>query len=168
VLKRAGVKFGNNCGWNGARPRIANLGSIEFGDDVQIRGTNKPISIVTTKTGVIKIGDRVFINSAVFIYSNSAISIGPACLIGNGCYISDYSFHAVHCDRDPTSRPIVIGRNVWLGEGAVILPGITIGDHSVIAARSVVFDDVPASQVWRGNPATFFKNVRSRDGFERL
>jgi acetyltransferase-like isoleucine patch superfamily enzyme len=96
------------------------------------------------------------------------VAIGEGCLIGNNCHISDFPFHAVHCDQSPLSRPITIGSNVWLGEGSLVMPGVTIGDHSVVAARSVVFEDIPASQLWRGNPATFYKNVRSFDGFKRV
>jgi acetyltransferase-like isoleucine patch superfamily enzyme len=165
LLDKNCTTVGSNCGWNGRRPRISNLGSIELGNNVEIRGVNGPVSLKTTKAGAIRIGARTFINSSVFIYSNSAVAIGEGCLIGNGCYISDFPFHAVHCDQSPFSRPITIGRNVWLGEGSFVKPGVTIGDHSVVA---VVFEDIPASQLWRGNPATFYKNVRSFDGFERV
>jgi len=48
-----------------------------------------------------------------------------------------------------------------------VLPGVTIGDHAVIAAGSVVFSDVPAREVWRGNPAEFVKAVRAGKGFVR-
>jgi acetyltransferase-like isoleucine patch superfamily enzyme len=168
LLEKSCTTVGSDCGWNGSRPRISNLGSIELGNNVQIRSMNGPVSLMTTKTGAIRIGARTFVNSAVFIYSNSAVTIGEGCLIGNGCYISDFPFHAVHCDQSPLSRLITIGRNIWLGEGSFVMPGVTIGDHSVVAARSVVFEDIPASQLWRGNPATFYKNVRSFDGFERV
>lgn len=167
-LRKCCSSVGANSMWHGARPRIANLGLIELGDDVKIRCVNGRVSLMTTKTGAIQIGARTFINSAVFIYSNSAVKIGEGCLVGNGCYISDFSFHAVHCDQAALSRPITIGRNVWLGEGTFIMPGVTIGDHSVVAARSVVFEDIPASQLWRGNPATFYKPVRSTDAFQRV
>ncbi|MBR1170994.1 acyltransferase [Bradyrhizobium liaoningense] len=132
--------------WHGKRPKITNSGRIDLGDDVRIRGVNGRASLMATKTGSIQIGARAFLNSGIFIYSNSAVSIGEGCLIGNGCYISDFPFHAVHCDQAPLSRPITIGRNVWLGEGCFIMPGVTIGDHSVVAARSVVFEDIPATR----------------------
>lgn len=51
------------------------------------------------------------------------------------------------------SRPIIIGANVWIGGGAIILPGITIGDNAIIGAGSVVTLDVPANATAIGNPA---------------
>ncbi|MET0292557.1 MAG: DapH/DapD/GlmU-related protein, partial [Steroidobacteraceae bacterium] len=50
-------------------------------------------------------------------------------------------------------RPIVIGRNVWIGAGALVLPGVTIGDDALIGAGSVVTRDVPAGTTVVGNPA---------------
>ena len=50
-------------------------------------------------------------------------------------------------------RPVSIGRNVWIGGGAIILPGITIGDDAIIGAGSVVTRDVPAGATAVGNPA---------------
>lgn len=167
-LRRRCSTVGANCMWHGKRPKITNSGLIELGDDVRIRGVNGRVSLMTTKTGTIQIGARTFLNSGIFVYSDSAVRIGEGCLIGNGCYISDFPFHAVHCDQAPLSRSITIGKNVWLGEGSFIMPGVTIGDHSVVAARSVVFEDIPASQLWRGNPATFHKMVRSSEGFRRV
>jgi len=51
------------------------------------------------------------------------------------------------------SRPVRIGRNVWIGGGAIILPGVTIGDDAIVGAGSVVTRDVPAGATVVGNPA---------------
>ncbi|WP_286202790.1 DapH/DapD/GlmU-related protein [Burkholderia sp. THE68] len=69
-------------------------------------------------------------------------------------------FNAIH-PRDPVvrtsglefGRPIRIGRNVWIGAGAIILPGVTIGDDALIGAGSIVTRDVPAGMTAVGNPA---------------
>ena len=50
-------------------------------------------------------------------------------------------------------RAVVIGRNVWIGGGAIILPGVTVGDDAIIGAGSVVTRDVPAGSTVAGNPA---------------
>ena len=54
-------------------------------------------------------------------------------------------------------KPIHIGKRVWIGSGAIVLPGVTIGDNSVIGAGSVVTKDVPADCVYAGNPAKLIK-----------
>ena len=57
------------------------------------------------------------------------------------------------------TKPIVIGNDVWIGANAVILPGVTIGNHSVVAAGAVVTKDVPANTMVGGVPAKFIKNI---------
>ena len=62
-------------------------------------------------------------------------------------------------ERPITSKgPVIIGNNVWIGDKATILPGVTIGDGAVIAANAVVTKDVPAYSVVGGNPARVIKN----------
>jgi maltose O-acetyltransferase len=56
-------------------------------------------------------------------------------------------------DRLEAAKPITIGDNVWLGGGAIVLPGVTIGDNTVIGAGAVVTKDIPANSVAVGNPA---------------
>ena len=58
---------------------------------------------------------------------------------------------------DMIPKPIHIGKRVWIGSGAIILPGVNIGDNSVIAAGSVVTKDVPENCLYGGNPAKFIK-----------
>lgn len=59
--------------------------------------------------------------------------------------------------------PVHIGKNVWIGSGAVIVPGITIGDNAVIGAGSVVVKDIPANVVAVGNPCRVVREIRERD-----
>ena len=56
-------------------------------------------------------------------------------------------------------KPIVIKRNAWIGAAATILPGVTIGENSVVAAGAVVTSDVPSNTVVGGIPAKFIKNI---------
>ena len=60
-------------------------------------------------------------------------------------------------------KPVVIGDDVWIGTGAVILKGVTIGDRAVIAARSVVTADVPCDVIVAGNPAKLIRNLTPTD-----
>ncbi|MEK7342528.1 MAG: sugar O-acetyltransferase [Pseudomonadota bacterium] len=104
----------------------------------------------------ILLGDGVFLNFNCVILDVVAVTIGDATQIGPGVQI----LTADH-PRDPAERatgiewgrPIMIGRNVWIGGGAIILPGVTIGDDAMIGAGSVVTRDVAAGATMVGNPA---------------
>ena len=61
------------------------------------------------------------------------------------------------------NKQIHIGRNVWLGAGAIILPGVTIGDNSIVGAGSVVTKDVPANVIVVGNPAHVLRQITEDD-----
>ena len=93
-------------------------------------------------------------------------------------YVGDYTMFAPNVvvttaghPIDPTLRekvyqfnlPVHIGRNVWIGAGAVILPGITIGDNSVIGAGSIVTKDIPANCVAYGNPCRVVREISEHD-----
>ncbi len=104
----------------------------------------------------ISFGDGVFLNFNCCILDVSRVTIGAGTQIGPGVQI----LTADH-PRDPEQRsqmlefgrPITIGSNVWIGAGAIILPGVTIGDNALIGAGSVVTRDVPADARAMGNPA---------------
>jgi len=59
------------------------------------------------------------------------------------------------------AAPITIGDNVWIGRAAIVLPGVTIGDHSVVAAGSVVTKSVPANAIVAGNPARVLRYINT-------
>lgn len=104
----------------------------------------------------ISLGAGVFLNFNCVILDVVAVAIGDGTQIGPAVQI----LTANH-PRDPASRrsglefgrPIRIGRNVWIGGGAIILPGVTIGEDALIGAGSIVTRDVPARAAAFGNPA---------------
>jgi maltose O-acetyltransferase len=104
----------------------------------------------------IALGDGVFLNYGCIVLDVVAVTIGDATQIGPGVQI----LTADH-PRDPAERatgaewgrPIAIGRNVWIGGGALILPGVTIGDDAIVGAGSVVTRDVAPGTTVAGNPA---------------
>lgn len=104
----------------------------------------------------ITLGDGVFLNFNCVILDVVAVHIGDGTQIGPGVQI----LTADH-PRDPETRakglefgrPITIGKDVWIGGGAIILPGVTVGDGALIGAGSVVTRDVPAGATVVGNPA---------------
>ncbi len=101
-------------------------------------------------------GDGVFINFNCVILDCARVDIGEGTQIGPGVQIYTAT-HPLEPNARAESRefaaPIKIGRNVWIGGGAIILPGITIGDNAVVGAGSVVTHDVAAFAVVYGNPA---------------
>jgi len=110
----------------------------------------------------IYLGDRFFANYDCVILDVCAVKIGDDVLLGPGVHI----YTATH-PTDPQARkshleygkPVSIGSNVWIGGRSVICPGVTIGDHCVIGAGSVVTRDIPADTVAAGSPARVIKSV---------
>lgn len=105
----------------------------------------------------ITIGDNVFINFNCVFLDCGAITIGSNVLIGPSVqlYAATHPVDYLERQKHEMTKPIVIGSNVWIGGGAVVCPGVTIGDRSVVAAGSVVVHDVPADTLVAGNPAVF-------------
>ena len=141
---------------------IQGRGHIIVGDDVLFDGK---CSITFAARYVahptLRVGSRTGIGNGCSIAVAKSITIGEHCRIAGGVWMFDSSGHpadpvarlnnAPAADQDV--RPIVISDNVWIGGRAVIFPGVTIGEGSVISACSVVTNDVPAYSVVAGNPA---------------
>lgn len=112
----------------------------------------------------IRIGNGVFLNFGCVLLDVVAIEIGDLTQIGPNVQI----YTADH-PREPalrrvgfeSGRPVRIGRNVWIGGGAILLPGINVGDDAVIGAGSVVTADVPHGATVVGNPARLLPPRRS-------
>jgi lipopolysaccharide O-acetyltransferase len=116
----------------------------------------------------IVIGNNVSISRWCHIGATNRIEIGDGVLIGSKVLITDHNHGRYQQgDRDIDTRPamrpldqdrfVVIGKNVWLGDGVSIMPGVTIGDGSVVGANSVVTRDVPPFTIAAGSPAILLK-----------
>lgn len=118
-------------------------------------------------SGSITIGDAVMISPGVRISASDNITIGHGCMMANGVYITDCDWHGIYdrMNRDPEPKPVTIGDNVWIGDRATVLKGVSIGDNSVIAACSVVTKNVPANVVVAGNPARVIKELDASADF---
>lgn len=91
------------------------------------------------------------------------ISIGDYSLIGPGVNLLTINHQQNPYERSSTiSKPIVIGRRVWIGAGAIFLSGVTVGDHAIISAGAVVTHDVPENAVVAGNPAKVIKMLSGK------
>ncbi len=104
----------------------------------------------------IRLGPDVFLNFNCVILDVVTVTIGAATQIGPAVqiYTADHPRDAaIRKTGAEFGRPVSIGRNVWIGGGAIILPGITIGDDAVVGAAAVVTRDVPQGATVMGNPA---------------
>lgn len=120
-------------------------------------------------TPVIRIGNNVSIETDCHISAINSVTIEDGVLIASFVYISDHShgikfdneeLHTRPIDRPLSSKgPIKICKNVWIGEKASILPGVTIGEGSIIGANSVVTHDIPSYCIAVGSPAKVIKNL---------
>lgn len=120
-------------------------------------------------TSTIVFGDDINISDWTHIGALDSIIIESGCLIGSKVLISDHSHGstsnlASEFNMRPNERPLVskgpilIGKNVWIGDGAVILANVKIGDGAIIAANSVVNKDVPPYTIVAGIPAKVIRN----------
>ena len=110
----------------------------------------------------IHIGDRFYANSDCIFLDTCEIRIGDNCLLGPrvGLYTVSHPLEAAARRTGiERGRPIRIGNDVWIGGGAIVVPGVTVGDGAVIAAGSVVTRDVPASALVGGNPARVIRQM---------
>jgi len=109
----------------------------------------------------IHLENNVAINRNCTFLAHGDISIGENTMIGPNVVIltvdHDYRVEGIETHTAHKLSPVVIGRNVWVGANAVILPGITIGDGAIVAAGSVVTGDVGENSIVGGNPARFIK-----------
>lgn len=106
---------------------------------------------------IIKIGDRTTIGYHSIIFASENIQIGYDCLIAPNVYIVD-SNHRFEKGQNINQQanetaPIIIGNDVWIGNGTTILKNVTIGNGCVIAANSVVNNPIPPYEIWGGSPA---------------
>ena len=135
-------KIFKRCG--AVRPRInrgvifSSPGNIECGSGLRI---NPQCYIIAS--GGVTFGDNVIVSAGVKILSSSLI-------VENGVI-----------QRKHIHKPVKIGNGVWIGAGAVVCPGVTIGDHTIIGSGAVVTKDIPAGCMAAGVPA---KVIKSLDG----
>jgi acetyltransferase-like isoleucine patch superfamily enzyme len=125
------------------------------------------VFLETPGEGRIVVGDRVRINAGAFLVASARVSIGDDCLIGEYVSIRDAN-HGTRAGRPmreqpETAREIVIERDVWIGRGAAILPGVRIGQGAVVGANSTVTKDVDTLTIVAGSPARAIRRRESGD-----
>ena len=164
---RRGALLGANCrlGPNAWCSNDGDADRITLGNGVVCRGVVRRESFGDGRIGI---GDDVYMGDDCILSAASGITIGSGTLLGHGVQVFDNNSHPTDAEAraadwravrsggrrgEIASAPILIGDRAWIGFGAVILKGVTIGDDAVVAAASVVTSDVPAGVTVAGNPA---------------
>lgn len=110
-----------------------------------------------------KIGRNVFINSGCRFQDQGGIEIGDESLIGHNVVIA-----TINHDFDPANRgtmylkPVILKERTWIGANSTLLPGVTVGENSIVAAGAVVTKDVPPDTIVAGNPAKFISKLEDK------
>lgn len=114
----------------------------------------------------VHLGNHVYANFNLTLVDDSHIYIGDDTMIGPNVSIITAAHPiepSLRKKRIEFNIPVKIGKNVWIGAGAVILPGVTIGDNSVIGAGSVVTKDIPSNVVAVGSPCKVMREIGEKD-----
>lgn len=117
------------------------------------------VRVIAGKNAKVTIGSNTAITANSKIFCKNEINIGNNCAISWDVTIMDTDFHSIvenGWEKEKES-PVNIGNHVWIGCGAKILKGVTIGDNSVVAANAIVVKDVPPNTIVAGNPAKVIK-----------
>jgi acetyltransferase-like isoleucine patch superfamily enzyme len=120
--------------------------------------------------GVVSVGAKTVLGQECTISAYQHVSIGRECVIADRVMLIDFDHGVVEVERPVRlqgiyKRDVRVGNNVWIGYGACILRGVTVGDNAIIGTNSVVTRDVPANAVVAGVPA---RVIRMRDAPTRM
>lgn len=176
IVYRSGLKIEGKIRLKGFPIiEISGGASILIGDNVTLNSKNmgyhinlhSPVRLFAEGLNTeITIGENTRIHGTC-IHACKKISVGRNCLIAANTQIFDCSGHDLsfsdvskRIDTRGNPKPITIEDNVWIGANCIILPGVCIGNGSVIAAGSVVTKDIPPFVVAGGNPAKVVKDYR--------
>ena len=117
-----------------------------------------------------RIGANSFLNHNAYLMDGGGITIGHHVFIGPNCGMYTAAHPLLPEERNlglEKASPIVIGDNCWIGADVTILPGVTIGEGTVIGAKSVVTRDIPAGVIAMGNPCRVIRPITEKDSIKK-
>jgi acetyltransferase-like isoleucine patch superfamily enzyme len=140
--------------------------SISFGKFVWIGDGTK----IRCHEGLVEIGEKTVMGQECTISAYQHVRIGAECVIADRTMFIDFDHGVVEVERPIRHqgiymKDVLVGSNVWIGYGACVLRGVSVGDNSIIGTNAVVTKDVPANAVVGGVPARI---LRMRDAPEHL
>ena len=109
----------------------------------------------------IEIGEKFYSNHNLVILDANKVTFGNNVQIGPNCgfYTSGHPIDKETRRKAEFAKPIVVGNDVWIGGNVCVMPGVTIGDNTIIGAGSVVTKDIPSNVVAVGNPCKIIKDI---------
>jgi acetyltransferase-like isoleucine patch superfamily enzyme len=142
-------------------------GTVTIGARFDADGLIMPVSISVVEGATLSIGDDLYMNAGTSIEVWHDVRIGSNCLFGPFASVIDDDRHEVEPGAILHKGPTILGNNVWLGRSAAVMPGVTVGDGSVIGANSVVTRDIPPNSFAAGAPARVIRKLDLPDGWVR-
>lgn len=124
-------------------------------------GSTVGTPLTAVRPHMVKIGRNVVVMPGCLMMSAGGITIDDGAMIAANVQLISNN-HDLYERQIITCKPVHIGKNAWIGAGATVLPGVTIGDNAVVGAASVVTKDVAADTIVAGNPAKFIKRIPAR------
>lgn len=172
ILRRRGMRFDGKC-WLRKIEVPRHAGMIRLGADVALdRDVVLLITGGNSAEPKLVIGRQTYVNRHTFFDVAESIVIGPQCMIGPFCYITDHDHTAdetgSHSAGPLRCAPTRIEAQCWLGAHVTILKGVTVGAGSIIGAGSVVTRSIPPGVVAAGNPARVLRPLAETAGISVL
>jgi acetyltransferase-like isoleucine patch superfamily enzyme len=141
------------------KPSLHVKGKLRINNGVRIWSSIQPTRLSVFRGAELEIGSGTYINGAR-ISAKSQVVIGSNCTIAPEVLIMDSDFHDLADQtKEGLSAPIIIENNVWIATRAIIMKGVTIGQHAVVAAGAIVTKDVAPYSIVGGNPARTIKQL---------
>jgi acetyltransferase-like isoleucine patch superfamily enzyme len=155
------VFFGRNL-----EIEISKRGKVRFGRFVWVGDGTK----IRCHEGVVAIGPKTVMGQECTISAYKEVRIGEQCVIADRSMFIDFDHGMVEVERPIRvqgiyMKPVIVGSNVWIGYGAAVLRGVSVGDNAVLGTYAVVTKDIPANAVVAGIPA---KVIRMREAPTQL
>jgi acetyltransferase-like isoleucine patch superfamily enzyme len=151
----------------GVKLQIGKHARVHFGRWVWIGHGTK----IRCHEGEVRIGDKTVLGQECTISAYQHVSIGEQCIVADRVMLIDFDHNVAEVERPIRvqgiyKRDVRVGSNVWIGYGAQILRGVSVGDNSIIGASAVVTKDVPANAVVGGSPARVIRMREAPAGLE--